>query len=135
MLLLALTKLVQEGALGTEAVDLFAGHKPSKPHQLTVLYEYSALPPPPVMGGGVGAVELSGVQVFVRAGVQDYPWGDRQVKAVRALLAGIVERPVEVGDSTVEVIALEANGGVMSLGRDSNDCPEFSTNLYCWWRP
>lgn len=139
MLLLALTQLAATEGLGVEGDTLFAGYKPSRPHQLTCLFEYDSVPPPQVMGPSAAAVELSGVQVLVRAGPQQYPWGDRQVRQVRSFLAGLGEQTVVVdvdGDAvTVDVVMLVVNGGINPLGRDGNDCPEFSANLHCWWRP
>lgn len=139
MLLLALTQLAAAEGLGVEGDTLFAGYKPSRPYALTSLFEYDSVPPPQVMGPSAAAVELSGVQVLVRAGPQDYPWGDRQVRAVRSFLAGLGERTVVVdvdGDAvTVGLLMLQVNGGINPLGRDDNDCPEFSANLFCWWTP
>jgi len=134
MLLLALTRVLVDAELGTRGSDLFVGHKPSRPHALTVLFEYGLEPPPAVMGSGTGvAVELSGVQVFGRGATQDYPELNDRVRAVRRAILAAGDRTVTEGDTSIRIVRVEPAGGVNPLGRDDNDCPEMTANLRCWW--
>jgi len=134
VLLLALTQVLVDEGLGVRGTDLFVGHKPSRPHALTVLFEYGLEPPPAVMGDGSGvAVELSGVQVFGRGATQDYPEVNDRVRAVRKVLLAAGDRVVTEGDRSVRILRVEPGGGILPLGRDDNDCPEITANLRCWW--
>lgn len=139
-LLPALAQLLDGDSMGDAGVDLFVGHKPEQPYKVTALFEYDAPAPVLTMGAAATALDTQGVQVVTRGDVEDWQEARNRATLFRDYLGALGGVQVTLTDgattlATVNIVRVLVVSGVLSLGRDGNNCPEFSANLTAWVEP
>lgn len=117
-----------QGTLGT---NLFLAVMPESPDACVCIYDTPGLSPMMTMGSSAFAVEQPGLQVITRGARGDYPGARDKAKAVRALLAGIIETSI----SGIHIMRVEAEGSFLPMGEDQNGRPMISMNFSCAVRP
>jgi hypothetical protein len=118
---------LEDGGVGTLAVDLFLGRMPGSPDVCWAVYEYEGLPPDdPFQGYGLDRPRL---QVVARATREDYPTARDNLILARDVLVAIDE--LQVGGNVLHRV--QPLGSVMPLDYDMNDRPRMVMNFQAWW--
>lgn len=121
-------------ALGlTPAVNLFMADEPDStvdvPGCTVLLTEFDGVPAL-TMGTPI-AVENQMVQVKVRGDAEDYTTPKDLAARIRYTLVAKGEHTTR----SVRVLGITPVGGVLALGRDSRERPEFTVNVNVAWEP
>lgn len=122
---------LQAQGQGTLGATLFLGVMPESPDACVCVYEGPGLSPMETMGAGAFAVDQPGLQVISRGVRGDYPGARDKARAVRLLLAAVIETSL----SGLHVMRISADGSLLPMGEDQNGRPMISMNFSCVVRP
>lgn len=116
---------LQANGHGTLGTNMFYGRMPDAPDVCIGIYEYEGLQPQETFNDGKFGIEMPRIQIVARASREDYPTARDAAVAARDRLAAVLDQTL----SGYRVLRIQAVGGVIPLGYDSNDRPKFAVNL------
>lgn len=127
----AIAQHLDDNGHGALATDLFMGEMPDEPDVCRCVYESPGTKPIETMGPAAYAVDRPRIRVVVRGARDDYPAARDEARAIRLLLAGLVE--AEIGGFTIHRVS--SMGSPEPLGKDSDDRPLFAVDFETWVEP
>lgn len=118
-------KLAAAG-IGTLDTDLFLGRLPESPAACVALIESPGLPPVRTMGNtGMPDVEITGIQVMVRDGPDNYAAARTKANDVFRELGSSGAETI----NSVRYLSFEAISSVFSVGPDDSDRVQVACNF------
>lgn len=122
---------LQASGHGTIGVDLFMQTMLDEPDVCRAVYESPGTMPIETMGAAAYAVDRPRVRVVCRATRDDYPTARDEAKAIRLLLAAVVEQTI----GGLKVNRISSTGSPEFLGTDSDDRPLVAVDFQVWCDP
>jgi hypothetical protein len=123
----AIASYLQTSTYGTLGTNLFVGTMPESPDICVAVYERDGGSPAMSFGPAAYSVDLTQIQVIVRGAREDYATARDKAKAIRDLLASVVETTL----SGVRILRIHPLTAAFPLGPDPLDRPEFTMRFNC----